>query len=336
MRDAATRYPAIDVFRGTAIVAMVGYHLTWDMWAFGLTGADLLGDPLWLSVRTAIVSAFLFIAGFCADIHPGRGLRNILRRFGVLSCAAGAVSLGTWLAMPDQWVFFGILHHLALASLLTRAVRRAPAAIHFLGGVVVVVLGQTVTLSALDGPWLAWVGMATSPPNSLDHVPLFPWFGVVLIGLAAGRVVRAAPRAALLLLTHPRSPNAPLRALAWAGRWSLAIYLLHQGPLYGGVWATASILEPREAESPGEERSFVASCVTACAATTRTSRPEPPSEVEVLAACTRTCSCAVRGLRRDGLWRPLLEGTATPTERGAVEALVSDCRNEAWPSPERR
>ncbi|HRQ81836.1 MAG TPA: heparan-alpha-glucosaminide N-acetyltransferase domain-containing protein, partial [Azospirillaceae bacterium] len=60
------RFFAIDAARGLAVVAMVAYHFTWDLWFFGLIGADLLGDPLWLAARTAIVSSFLFIAGVCA------------------------------------------------------------------------------------------------------------------------------------------------------------------------------------------------------------------------------------------------------------------------------
>ncbi len=70
------RFFAIDAARGLAVVAMVAYHFTWDLWFFGLIGADLLGDPLWLAARTAIVSSFLFIAGVCAvapsDEQEGR------------------------------------------------------------------------------------------------------------------------------------------------------------------------------------------------------------------------------------------------------------------------
>jgi len=60
-------------------------------------------------------------------------------------------------------------------------------------------------------------------------VPLFPWAGVLLCGVALGHAqericVATAPLAA-----------APAWFL-WAGRHTLAIYLLHQPLLLGALW----------------------------------------------------------------------------------------------------
>ena len=41
----------------------------------------------------------------------------------------------------------------------------------------------------LDAPWLNWIGMMTHKPATEDYVPLFPWLGVVLIGVALGHVL---------------------------------------------------------------------------------------------------------------------------------------------------
>lgn len=323
------RFPLVDAARGTAIVAMIGYHLCWDLWAFGLLNADLLGDPIWLFARTAIVSSFLFIAGFCSGLHAARATtRRAFDRFAILAGAAGLVSLGTWLVMPEQWVFFGILHHLALATLLTAALRRASITTLVIGGIGVVALGRTVALPDLDAPWLAWIGMATISPNSLDHVPLFPWFGVVLLGMATGRAVRARD-ATPGILAHPYAPGRLVRGLVWAGRWSLVIYLVHQGPLYGAVWGATRLWGDIGAPSAADERSFMDSCVRSCATTTRSSRSTPP-DADVEAGCANMCACTVRDLKGEGLWRPLLNGTLSGAERGAVEASVNACRSGMW------
>jgi uncharacterized membrane protein len=57
-----------------------------------------------------------------------------------------------------------------------------------------------------------------------DYRPLLPWFGVVLIGLFAGNALYRSGKALLGRGTAPRAAK-PLGLL---GRWSLAIYLVHQ------------------------------------------------------------------------------------------------------------
>ena len=38
--------------------------------------------------------------------------------------------------------------------------------------------------------WLGWLGFMTHKPVTEDYVPLFPWAGVLLLGVAAGHGVR--------------------------------------------------------------------------------------------------------------------------------------------------
>jgi uncharacterized membrane protein len=64
-----------------------------------------------------------------------------------------------------------------------------------------------------------------------DYVPLLPWFGVVLVGLFIGQQLlqarRLAPARSWLAAGHIG------RSLEWAGRHSLAIYMIHQPLLLG-------------------------------------------------------------------------------------------------------
>jgi uncharacterized membrane protein len=77
-----------------------------------------------------------------------------------------------------------------------------------------------------------WIGLVTHKPVTEDYVPLLPWLGVLLWGLAFTQWLLARHRP---LLAGPLPPAlAPLAAL---GRWPLTFYLVHQPVLIGAVWA---------------------------------------------------------------------------------------------------
>jgi len=81
-----------------------------------------------------------------------------------------------------------------------------------------------------NGPWLRWVGLVTRKPVTEDYVPVLPWLGVLLWGLAAGRELLARAPAWL----QGGLPSA-LSPLALLGRWSLSFYMLHQPLLIGAL-----------------------------------------------------------------------------------------------------
>ena len=97
-------------------------------------------------------------------------------------------------------------------------------------------LGIALSNPVFDQPMLAWIGFMTHKPLTEDYVPLFPWLGFTLIGFAMTDIVRRK-RPEML----SRSPNFP-RVMTWAGRHSLAIYLLHQPILLGVLFLATRIL----------------------------------------------------------------------------------------------
>ncbi len=294
------RLPIIDAARGLALLAMAIYHFTWDLEFFGYAPPGLTFEPGWKLFARCIASSFLFLVGVSLVLAHGRGIGwpGFRRRWLMIAASAGAISLLTWLALPQGFIFFGILHQIALASLLGLAFLRLPALLTLTAAASVVALPLLFRSVAFDAPWLWWVGLSATIPLSNDYVPLFPWFGAVLAGIGAARLAeRLGLFGQLARIAMPRAA-API---ALAGRHSLLVYLVHQPLLIGGLWLFAQIAPPVRDITP---EAFLPVCQRSC---------EVVREREF---CERYCACVVdRLVAEDRLDDALDEGQNEETRR---------------------
>ena len=118
-------------------------------------------------------------------------------------------------------------------------------------------LPSMVAHEAFSAPWLVWLGLGTRTTFPNDFVPIFPWFGCVLAGIALAKIVDFTRFAG----SAPLSP--PMRLLGLAGRNSLIVYLLHQPLLYGAFSLAAMAAAPRVDR---EAQGFLSSCQSQCRA----------------------------------------------------------------------
>ena len=229
------RIPALDMARTLALAAMAVFHFTVDLELFGLIAPGTTTAGGWAVAARAIAGSFLFLAGVSLWLAHGQGIRwrAFLRRLAWIVAAAAAVSLGTWLAMPQVFVYFGILHSIALCSVLGLAFLRLPAGVTLAAALVVLALPLLWRSPALDAPWLLWLGLGTELRPTLDYEPVFPWLAPFLAGLACARLAGRAGLWALLAGRGGRLAG----ALGWPGRHSLAVYLIHQPVLIALLWA---------------------------------------------------------------------------------------------------
>lgn len=237
------RFDRIDALRGVAIVWMTVFHFFFDLDHFGFLRQDFLHDPFWTRQRTAIVSLFLFCAGLGQAVAwvQGQGWPRFWRRWAQIAGCALLVTAGSWLMFPDSFIYFGVLHGIAVMLVIVRLTAgwgnwlwpagllaillplAAPAVHAALGG-----------LPTLNGRWWNWTGFISAKPVTQDYVPVLPWLGVMWWGMAAGQwLLRRQP--ALVQGTIPGA----VRPLAWMGRWSLSWYMLHQPVLIGALMLVA-------------------------------------------------------------------------------------------------
>lgn len=213
---------------------MTVFHFFFDLGLLGMWPQQMRADPLWSAQRTAIVCLFLFCAGAGQALAMQRRQRwpRFARRWAQIAGCALLVTAASLVMFPRSFIYFGVLHALALMLLLVRlSAARGPWL--WPAGLLALLLPSLAqpllagALSAaaplLDGRALNWLGLITHKPVTEDYVPLLPWIGVLCWGLASGQWL-ARHRPGWLLRPLP----AALRPLALLGRWSLSYYMLHQ------------------------------------------------------------------------------------------------------------
>ena len=238
------RFERLDALRGVAIVWMAAFHLCFDLNHYGFLRQDFHNDPLWTLQRSAIVTLFVFCVGLgqAVAVAQGQTMRRFWRRWAQIASCAVLVSAGSALMFPQTYISFGVLHGIAVMLLLLRLAAPAGRWLWPLGAAALL-LPLLIQHSFFDTRATDWVGLVTHKPITEDYVPVLPWLGVALWGLAAGQwALRHRPvwlDGALPAVL--RLPGRPLTAL---GRWSLGFYMLHQPVLIGVVMAAAWWLHP--------------------------------------------------------------------------------------------
>jgi uncharacterized membrane protein len=222
------------------------------------------------------------------------------------------VSVATLLAAPDEPIWFGILACIAAASLLAAPFLRAPAWASLVAGAVALAAPRLLASAAFNPPALVWLGLGTEDPSTLDWRPLLPWAGVTLIGLGLTRL--ALPQLLASKLARWR-PGPPGRALAFAGRHSLAIYLIHQPILFALLFVGAQL-----SGEPGrhDRERYIAACRPACV--------ESGGEIE---ACARACECVAAAAEKTGLLASLTSHSVNSENRARVTGIVGTCSADA-------
>lgn len=237
---ARKRYPLPDTFRGVLLVAMVLYHLTWDLvhlhdvpWMWFLSD----GAKVWQQI---IAWSFVLLSGFCWPLGKSKWRRGL-----VVSAGGWIITAVTLLVIPTERVVFGVLTFLGAAMLamipLDKLLRHCNPVVGMLCSLACFVLLRNVSsgylgfgtwnLLKLPEGWYAnivttFFGFPTAAFFSRDYFPFLPWIFLFCTGYFMQKLF--ARYHLDHVLTYGKCP--PLEFL---GRHSLIIYMVHQPILYG-------------------------------------------------------------------------------------------------------
>jgi uncharacterized membrane protein len=242
------RVHALDTLRGFAMVWMTLFHLCFDLNSAGVLSQDFHQSPWWTWQRVGILSLFLVCAGAGQAIAQAnhQSWAQFGRRWVQIASGAALVSWGSWWMFPNSFIYFGVLHGMAVMLLLVRLLAPLGKWCALLGALILGthwLAGHVIATSIvahwgvdLDARSLNWLGLVTRLPVTEDYVPVIPWLGVMLLGFAVMRIFLSRRVPSFLVSESTANASWFVRGLNRLGRHSLIYYLLHQPILLSGLW----------------------------------------------------------------------------------------------------
>ena len=234
-----TRYYLVDALRGLALINMVLYHFSYDIFVIYGQSPDWLGSTAAFLWQQGICWSFILISGFSWRF----GAANSLKRGLLLNGLGLLITAVTWLAIPDEVILFGILNFIGCGVLLTIPFSKSGEKIPpLLGAGICLILfaltyhipsgylqigGEILGLpDALYSGALTIFGFPGPDFYSSDYFPILPWIFLYWTGWFLYPVFMKSKGIRSLL-----SIRIPL--LSVIGRKTIWVYVLHQPILMG-------------------------------------------------------------------------------------------------------
>ena len=206
---------------------MILFHFAWDMRTYWPRPIFQFTHSLWLLGGGLIGGTFLFLSGISTILTMRFSSRRKIALNGlkVIFCAL-IVSGVTFYVIPESPIYFGILHCIGISLLVAASISGHPKTT-LLFAAITILLGIVTEFFEGSTLWLVWAGMVFPGYSSSDFFPLFPWSGVLFLGMYLSPIIYKPE-------LEPKPLGAP-PLLLFIGRHSLMICLLHQPILLGIV-----------------------------------------------------------------------------------------------------
>lgn len=237
------RIPIIDEVRGLSIILMVIYHFFYDLVVIFNVHIALFYTDFIYSLVMLFAGTFIFISGASSVFS-----KNNLKRGAICFVFGIIITIVTMFAVPGQLDLFGILHMLGICMMLFPVIERLTEKVPSKIGLMLFALIFLFLFNVPNGyiglfgikvfdipavfysqSFLFPVGLPGIGFSSSDYFPLVPWLFLFVCGSFFGRLAKER----CFSESFYRSRVKPL---AFVGRHTMIIYLLHQPILFGGLW----------------------------------------------------------------------------------------------------
>ena len=238
------RFMELDILRGIAIIGMIYLHILWDLDYYGVTP---INNEIY-KFQKIVPALFFVLVGICLIVSRNKKIRLpsfdekkydvhlIVRGLKVFSLGMIITTI-TLLFITDKPIFFGVLHCIGLCIIFSIPFLKLKPSYTFIAGVMIIVLGLSLNLFPMEDPSImhlaAGIHQADVAAYTIDYFPIFPWFGLTLIGVSLGNVLYKDNKRRFRLPDISRYK--PAAMFSWLGKHSLAIYLIHQPVIAGAI-----------------------------------------------------------------------------------------------------
>lgn len=225
----------LDALRGIAIVLMVVFHVVFNLETFFDIHCTSIHEGFWFYEGRVAAIIFIVLVGVVSSLinnreEPEVALQKNSYR-GIRLIALGLlITMASYNLDSANTIWFGILHFLGLSILISIPLCRYRWLNIILG--LILFAGYFPIRNLYTDNYYGLI-FGIMPPNfsAFDHYALIPWLGFVLIGIALGNWIYPKGEGFI-----QRKPISPERKLAFIGKYSLWIYMLHQPIILSVMW----------------------------------------------------------------------------------------------------
>ncbi|MEE8565094.1 MAG: heparan-alpha-glucosaminide N-acetyltransferase [Candidatus Thermoplasmatota archaeon] len=238
LKKGKDRFWEIDFLRGFAIILMIFFHIIYDLNFFSITNFRIYSGII-LYIARLSASIFVVLAGISLSISYSKSknwlktndiiLKFIKRGLKILFLGV-IISVITWFYIPRGFVVFGILHFIGTSIILSLIFIRYRV-INIIFGLLFIIVGFYLKSLTFDFNILIPLGFIPNNFWTIDYFPLFPWFGIFLIGISIGNIIY--PDFKRKYEIKDLSKKLLVKSFCFLGRNSLLIYFLHQPIIIG-------------------------------------------------------------------------------------------------------
>lgn len=218
----------VDLARGIAMLLVIVFHFFYDLDFLGILSNEMYHGG-WLVLQRIAALSFLGLAGMSVALAAGKHRNNLwkhCRKHGLQIFLWGmAVSLVTYLYLGKGFVVFGVLHLIGLGIFISPLFLRLPLFANAALAAVFYAVGKIAKGATTETMGWVWLGIRPASFFSVDYFPIFPWLGMIALGVGVGKLLFPDGKRRIAL---PRTMPPGLGWLRWLGTKTLFVYLIHQ------------------------------------------------------------------------------------------------------------